>query len=62
GEIPLNSGIMEGSDLGKPIMLTRPDSPSADAFSVAAKNIAAQCSILASRLREEMEAEEAAAT
>ncbi len=58
GEIPLNSGIMEGSDLGKPIMLTRPDSPSAEAFSVSAKNIAAQCSILASKLREEMEAEE----
>lgn len=57
GEIPLNSGIMEGSDLGKPIMMTRPDSPSANAFQSAAKNIAAQCSILAAKLREEMEAE-----
>ena len=50
GEIPLNSGIMSGSDVGKPIMITNTDSPSADAFRVAAKNIAAQCSILAAKL------------
>ncbi len=54
GEIPLNSGIMSGSDLGKPIMLTKPDSPSAEAFKKSAKNIAAQCSILAAKLQEEM--------
>ena len=41
---------MSGSDLGKPIMITNPDSPSAEAFRVAAKNIAAQCSILAAKL------------
>jgi ATP-binding protein involved in chromosome partitioning len=57
GEIPLNSGIMEGSDKGKPIMLTNPSSPSAEAFRKSAKNIAAQCSILAAKLREEMQAE-----
>ena len=55
GEIPLNSGIMSGSDLGKPIMITNPDSPSAIAFRTSAKNIAAQCSILAAKLQEEME-------
>jgi ATP-binding protein involved in chromosome partitioning len=55
GEIPLNSGIMSGSDLGKPIMITNPDSPSAVAFRQSAKNIAAQCSILAAKLQEEME-------
>ena len=54
GEIPLNSGIMEGSDLGKPIMITNPDSPSAVAFRKSAKNIAAQCSIIAAKLQEEM--------
>ena len=59
GAIPLNSGIMEGSDLGKPIMLTQPDSPSAEAFTSTAKNIAAQCSIVAAKLREEMQKEEA---
>ena len=57
GEIPLNSGIMKGSDLGKPIMLTQPDSPSAKAFTSSAKNIAAQCSIVAAKLQEEMEAD-----
>lgn len=61
GEIPLNAGIMEGSDLGKPIMITNPNSPSAEAFRKAAKNIAAQCSILAAKLREEMQAEAAPA-
>ena len=55
GEVPLNSGIMSGSDLGKPIMITNPESPSADAFRASAKNIAAQCSILAAKLQQEME-------
>ncbi len=54
GEIPLNAEIMTGSDLGKPIMITNPDSPSSDAFRQSAKNIAAQCSILAAKLQEEM--------
>ena len=55
GEIPLNSGIMSGSDLGKPIMITGPDSPGGAAFRSAARNIAAQCSILAARLQQEAE-------
>ena len=59
GEVPLNSGIMSGSDLGKPIMLTDPDSVSADSFRKSAKNIAAQCSILAAKLQEETAAESA---
>ena len=57
GAIPLNSGIMEGSDLGKPVMITQPDSPSAEAFTVSAKNVAAQCSIVAAKLLEEIQAE-----
>jgi len=57
GEIPLNSGIMEGSELGKPVVITKPNSPSAEAFTTAAKNIAAQCSIAAAKLQEETEAE-----
>ena len=59
GEIPLNSGIMAGSDLGKPIMISSVDSPSAEAFRISAKNIAAQCSIQAAKLQEEMAAEPA---
>ena len=57
GEIPLNYGIMSGSDSGKPIMNTNTDSPSAEAFRASAKNVAAQCSIIASNLQEEMESE-----
>ena len=57
GEIPLNSGIMTGSDLGKPIMMTDPNSQSANAFRTAAKNLEAQCSIVAVKLQEEMAAE-----
>ncbi|RNJ76799.1 MAG: MRP family ATP-binding protein [Nitrosopumilus sp. D6] len=59
GEIPLNPRIMSASDMGKPMMITTPDSPSADAFRVSAKNIAAQCSILAARLQEEAASEQA---
>jgi len=57
GAIPLNSGIMSGSDLGKPVMITQPDSPSAEAFTAAAKNVAAQCSIQYYKMKEEAEAE-----
>ena len=57
GSIPLNSGIMEGSDLGKPVMITHPDSPSAEAFTVAAKNVAAQCSIQHFKRQDETKAE-----
>lgn len=52
GEIPLHAGIMSGSDLGRPIMITSPDSPSGQAFQNAARNIAAQCSIIAANLQE----------
>jgi len=62
GEIPLNTSIMEGSDTGKPVMITAPDSPSAEAFRSSAKNVAAQCSILAAKLQEEMKAEPAPST
>ena len=55
GEIPLNAGIMSGSDRGRPVMITSPDSAGATAFRSAAKNIAAQCSILAARLLEEQD-------
>ena len=57
GEIPLHPGIMEGSDKGKPVVITAPESPSAEAFRISAKNLAAQCSILAAKLQEEMKAE-----
>ena len=57
GEIPLNPGIMEGSDTGKPVLVTDPKSAHAEAFTAAAKNVAARCSILAAQIKEEMAAE-----
>jgi ATP-binding protein involved in chromosome partitioning len=45
GKIPLATTIRETSDSGRPIVLEAPDSPSAQAFSFAAKNLAAQISI-----------------
>ena len=57
GEIPLNPGIMEGSDTGKPVLVTDPQSSHAISFMTAAKNVAARCSILADQLKEEISAE-----
>ncbi|MBI5378518.1 MAG: Mrp/NBP35 family ATP-binding protein [Thaumarchaeota archaeon] len=57
GEIPLNPGIMEGSDTGRPVLVTDPNSPHSAAFTSAAKNVAARCSILADQLKEEMSVE-----
>ncbi|MGI0047894.1 MAG: P-loop NTPase, partial [Nitrosotalea sp.] len=55
GAIPLNPGIMEGSDAGRPVLVTDPDSPHAQSFMTVAKNVAARCSIIASQLEEEMQ-------
>ena len=41
----------------RPIMITHAESPSADAFRASAKNVAAQCSIIAANLQEEMDSE-----
>ncbi|MDE1861721.1 MAG: Mrp/NBP35 family ATP-binding protein [Thaumarchaeota archaeon] len=57
GGIPLNPGIMESSDTGRPVLVTDPNSPHAQAFMVVAKNVAARCSVIASQLSEEMKAE-----
>ena len=43
-------------------MMTNSESPSADAFRIAAKNVAAQCSIVAAKLQEEMKTESASST
>ena len=60
GEIPLNPEIMTGSDIGKPVLVTDPESTLSNAFIVAAKNVAAQCSIIAAKLKEEASVEAAA--
>ncbi len=61
GEIPLSSGIMSGSDAGRPVMLADPGSAGAMAFRASARNVAAQCSIAAARMRDEEAAAAAAA-
>lgn len=45
GSIPLETGVREASDHGRPVFLERPDSPAAAAFLDIAKNLAAQISI-----------------
>ncbi|MBI3021552.1 MAG: Mrp/NBP35 family ATP-binding protein [Candidatus Omnitrophica bacterium] len=47
GEIPLETAIRETSDAGKPIVLSRPDSPAAKTFTTVAEQLAAQISIRA---------------
>ena len=48
---------MSGSDLGKPIMITNPDSPSADAFRILQKMLQHNVVFLQQNLQEEMESE-----
>lgn len=57
GEIPLHSGIREGSDLGKPAVVSEPESVQANAFSKAAKMVAGRISIIASEMKAQEEAE-----
>ncbi|CAI9832299.1 Iron-sulfur cluster carrier protein [Nitrosopumilaceae archaeon] len=53
GAVPLHTGIRSGSDRGTPMVISAPDSPSSEAFRSCAKNVAAQCSIIAARLRDQ---------
>ncbi len=57
GGIALNPGIMEGSDSGRPVLVTDPNSPIGQSFMIVAKNVAARCSMIAAQLNEEMKAE-----
>jgi ATP-binding protein involved in chromosome partitioning len=50
GEIPLTSQIMQGSDEGKSIIISDPDSEYSTAFSKLAKNTAGRISVVASEL------------
>lgn len=46
GEIPLDARVREGGDEGSPIVVSRPDSPAAQAFGKAAEQLAASLSQL----------------
>jgi ATP-binding protein involved in chromosome partitioning len=59
GEIPLSPQIMEGSDKGKPIILSEPDSIQANALRKVAKVIAGRISVIAAALNSnEVQADE----
>lgn len=45
GRIPINQAIREGGDAGVPLVISDPDSPSAQAFMMVAERLAAQLSI-----------------
>jgi ATP-binding protein involved in chromosome partitioning len=57
GEIPLHPSIREGSDIGKPAVLSEPESVQAHAFTKAAKLIAGRVSILAAEIRAQEQSE-----
>src|ERR671922_1449933 len=57
GEIPLHSQIMEGSDIGKPAVVSEPESMQAHAFSKAAKMVAGRISIIAAEMKAQEQAE-----
>jgi ATP-binding protein involved in chromosome partitioning len=49
GEVPIDTRVVEGGDLGRPILVHAPDSPAAAAFRAIAGTIARKLSILAGR-------------
>jgi ATP-binding protein involved in chromosome partitioning len=61
GEIPLHPGIMESSDVGKPSVVSEPDSVQAHAFTKTAKAIAGRISILAAEIKAQGQAQNQAA-
>lgn len=57
GEIPLHAHIMEGSDFGKPVVISDPESTQAHIFSKVAKVIAGKVSIIAAEIRSQEDSE-----
>jgi ATP-binding protein involved in chromosome partitioning len=57
GEIPLHPRIREGSDIGKPAVVSEPESMQAHAFSKAAKTVAGRISIIAAEMKAQEQAE-----
>ncbi len=50
GQIPLHPKIMTGSDIGKPVLITEPNSPQADAFKKVAMITAGKISVIAAEM------------
>ncbi|HEU4605666.1 MAG TPA: Mrp/NBP35 family ATP-binding protein [Nitrososphaera sp.] len=59
GEIPLHPQIREGSDTGKPSVVSEPESVQSHAFTKAAKLIAGRISIIAAEMQAQEQAEAA---
>jgi ATP-binding protein involved in chromosome partitioning len=57
GEIPLDPQIMQGSDSGKSILVSDPNSLPANAFTKASKLVAGRVSIIASEIKDQEKAE-----
>jgi ATP-binding protein involved in chromosome partitioning len=57
GEIPLHPRIREGSDIGKPAVVSEPESMQAHAFTKAAKMVAGRISIIAAEMMAQEQAE-----
>jgi ATP-binding protein involved in chromosome partitioning len=57
GEIPLHPQIMTGSDIGKSVIISDPDSIHSNVFSKVAKTIAGRISVIAAEMRVQQEAE-----
>jgi ATP-binding protein involved in chromosome partitioning len=53
GEIPLHAHIMEGSDQGKPITISEPESVQSHAFVNVAKSVAGRISVIAAEMNAE---------
>jgi ATP-binding protein involved in chromosome partitioning len=50
GEVPIDTRVRSGGDLGEPVVAAAPDSPAAQAFREVAGKVAAQISIQAMRV------------
>jgi len=57
GEIPLHPLIMTGSDIGKSVVISAPDSMNSLIFSKVAKTIAGRISVIATEMRAQQETE-----
>jgi ATP-binding protein involved in chromosome partitioning len=57
GEIPLHHQIMEGSDVGKPVLISHPNSNQSHVFSKVAKTVAGRISVIASEMQAQADAE-----
>jgi ATP-binding protein involved in chromosome partitioning len=57
GEIPLHHQIMEGSDVGNPVLISHPNSNQSHVFSKVAKTIAGRISVIASEMQAQADSE-----